>query len=162
MNSIEKKLTATIENGFISDKCEDKSKSNYLLLIPSKNEGVQSKRGNYIGVYKLWLPLNTIGKTKQQIKSDIQQLRLLRTLLMLYFIWLNDRDKKKKFRMGKIDAGFSHMKDINIDHVSIAPFLSEKNNKIQLRKYGCLLLQHNDVLKKGKKIRLERDSMNHY
>ena len=81
---------------------------------------------------------------------------------MLYFIWLNDRDKKKKFRMGKIDAGFSHMKDINIDHVSIAPFLSEKNNKIQLRKYGCLLLQHNDVLKKGKKIRLERDSMNHY
>jgi hypothetical protein len=162
MNSIEKKLTATIENGFISDKCEDKSKSNYLLFIPSKNEGVQSKRGNYIGVYKLWLPLNTVGKTKQQIKSDIQQLRLLRTLLMLYFTWLNDRDKKKKFRMEKIDAGFSYMKDINIDHVSIAPFLSEKSNKIQLRKHGCLLLQHNDVLKKGKKIRLERDSMNHY
>lgn len=162
MNNIEKKLTATIENGFISDNCEDKSKSNYLLLIPSKTEGIRSKRGNYVGVYKLWFPLNIVGKTKQQIESDIQQLQLLRTLLMVYFHWLNDRDNKKKFKMEKINAGFSYMKDINIDHISIASFLSEKNNKIQLRKHDCLLLQHNDVLKKGKKIRLERDSMNHY
>jgi hypothetical protein len=162
LNSLENKLTSTIENGFISESGEDNRLSNYLLLIPSKNEGNTLRRGNYVSINKLWFPLNTTGKTKQQIESDIQQLRLLRTLLMLYFTGLNDRDKKKKFNMGEIGAGIAFMKDINVDHGSIAPFLNDKNNKIQLRKNECLLLQHNDVLRRGKKIRLERDQMNQY
>tara|TARA_R110000772_G_scaffold121452_2_gene227761 strand:- start:4750 stop:5949 length:1200 start_codon:yes stop_codon:yes gene_type:complete len=162
LNSLENKLTSTIENGFISENGEDNRKSNYLLLIPNINEGNTPKRGKYVAINKLWFPLNTIGKTKLQIESDIQQLRLLRTLLMLYFTWLNDRDKKKKFKMKEIDAGFAFMKDMNVDHDSIAPFLNDKNNKMQLRKNDCLLLQHKDVLRRGKKIRLERDQVNQY
>ncbi|MGK0376784.1 MAG: hypothetical protein ACJA1Z_000588 [Patiriisocius sp.] len=162
MNVLEKKITPTIENGFVSEESNENGKSNYLLLIPNKNEGINQKRGNNVGIYKLWFPLNTVGKTKQQIEGDIQQLKLLRTLLMMYFSWLESRDRKKKFKMESIDAGFSYLKDISIDHGSIAPFVSDKNSKRQLRENGCLLLQHNDVLKKGKKIRLERDRNSQY
>jgi hypothetical protein len=52
---------------------------------------------NPTSVFALWLrmPLNTKGKTKLQIESEINQLKLIRTILAFYFNWLRSREKKK-------------------------------------------------------------------
>jgi hypothetical protein len=52
---------------------------------------------NTTSVFALWLrvPLNTKGKTKLEIESQINQLKLIRTILAFYFNWLKSREKKK-------------------------------------------------------------------
>ncbi|MCP4253013.1 MAG: hypothetical protein GY775_06320 [Candidatus Scalindua sp.] len=62
-----------------------------------KSHNHQSK--NIPSVYAFWLrvPLNKAGKTKQQIESDINQLKLLRIVLAIYFSWLRERKKQKLF-----------------------------------------------------------------
>lgn len=57
---------------------------------------------NPTSVYALWLrtPLNTRGKTKQEIESQINQLKLIRIILAFYFYWLKSR-KEKKIHIGK-------------------------------------------------------------
>lgn len=63
----------------------------------SKSHNNQSK--NTPSVYAFWLraPLNKTGKTKQQIESDVNQLKLLRIVLAIYFSWLRERKQKKLF-----------------------------------------------------------------
>ena len=52
LNSLENKLTSTIENGFISENGEDNRKSNYLLLIPNINNA-DKKPEPWTGVLKI-------------------------------------------------------------------------------------------------------------
>lgn len=72
----------------------------YFIDNSCKNNSKLSK--NSPSVYAFWLrvPLNRTGKTKQQIESEINQLKLIRIILAIYFSWLRKR-KANKSIIGK-------------------------------------------------------------
>ena len=64
------------------------------------NSSVRNTSNNKLlpSMFGFWLrpPLNTAGKTKHQIETEINQLKLIRIILAVYFAWLRAKDKEKR------------------------------------------------------------------
>ncbi|OUR60543.1 hypothetical protein A9Q74_13065 [Colwellia sp. 39_35_sub15_T18] len=157
LNSQEKKLTALINNGFQSNKLTDEMPNQHYLLIPNNavSKYPMNKRLHRYKMLNFWFPVQTQGRTKQQIESDIMQMRTLRILLEAYFSWLNRRnpDKKEKehFELGKLNAGISECSYVNGSHSKVNALVKHPKNHKILSEHGCLLVSKDKLQSSTKK-----------
>ncbi|TWX52631.1 relaxase/mobilization nuclease domain-containing protein [Colwellia hornerae] len=107
-NNFEKKITNEIEN-FSLPRQPSKGSKNLLiktirLKVSSKSIRLShyAEKGN--SLWGLWIkiPLSFKGKTKEQIESDINFHKMLRTILSLYFRWLKVRSEEKNLAWERI------------------------------------------------------------
>jgi REP element-mobilizing transposase RayT len=101
-NDDELMVTDLIENGFQSAPYSQEEKNYHYVLIPNqetKQFPLESKLHSF-QLYNLWFPVNTQGKTRQQIESDLMQMKMIRMLLTLYFRWLYDSERHDKRQTG--------------------------------------------------------------
>ncbi len=87
LNTLEVKMTQLIQNGFEPADMNQSEPEYYYMLIPSpevKQYPLARKLHTY-QLYQLWIPVSPQGKTKQQIESDILQMKMIRLLLKVYF-----------------------------------------------------------------------------
>lgn len=84
---------------FVSDTatklCKIKSEnvegnSIFLGYVGHKKKLNKNPKGK-TNIFSLWLPINTAGKSKTQIESEIETRKFIRTVLSWYFAWLRDK-----------------------------------------------------------------------
>lgn len=152
LNELEVKLTDIISNGFeVSNSKTSNELNAHYLLVP--NEAVSqfplSKSLHKYSLFNFWLPVNTVGKTKQQIESEILQMKLIRTLLSAYFAWLNSSKVNNQFCSGmkfeNRQIGFS--KVVTLDEAKVRHLVKQPQNFELLNKHDCLLISKQKFLK---------------
>lgn len=92
----------------------------------SRNKNGKYKKSS-TSVFAFWLrtPLDTKGKTKQQIESQINQLKLIRTILAFYFSWLRARDERKTRLSKRLNPYISRV----IEKGKLYPAIIDKHKK---------------------------------
>ncbi|GAA6172048.1 hypothetical protein NBRC116592_17180 [Colwellia sp. KU-HH00111] len=72
-------------------------KKHLAAYFIDNSPNINGKYKSSPSLFAFWLrtPLNSKGKTKQQIESEINQLKLIRIILALYLTWLRARDERK-------------------------------------------------------------------
>ena len=145
-NAQERKITTLMQTGFQNDLLSKQTPNQHYLLVP--NEAVKrypmDKKLHRYNAFNLWFPVQTQGKTKQQIESDIIQMRTLRILLQVYFEWLHrgehNSDDKTVVKLERLKAGFSSGLELKGDNWQVNALVKHPKYRKVLNEHGCLLV----------------------
>lgn len=112
----------------------------YVVNKPKVNNFKASPKPN---IFKLWLPVNTVGKTRSQIESEIMIRKLISQVLEIYFMWLREKRKDETKarelmsqyfkRVDNNSSLFKKLADLCDDN-SLFTFISNTDSDEHLRK----------------------------
>ena len=150
-NQLELKVTDLISNGFKSAPMELGEPNQHYVLIPSpevKKYPLDKSHHRY-QFFKLWIPVSTNGKTKQQIESEIMQMKMIRLLLKVYFQWLYSKNKSKQEQNGVRfkNSNYGISKGINLSSEQLGNIVKVPNNLKMLKLHDSLLISKKEFLR---------------
>lgn len=150
-NQLELKMTDLISNGFKAATMELGEPNQHYVLIPSpevKKYPLDKSNHSY-QFFKLWIPVSTHEKTKQQIESEIMQMKMIRLLLKVYFQWLYSRNKSKQEQNGVRfkNSNYGISKGINLSSEQLGNIVKVPNNFKMLKLHDCLLISKKEFLR---------------
>jgi len=150
-NKLEIKITNLIKNGFKPASIDQSEPNKHYMLIPNsevKKYPLNKKLHSY-QLFNLWLPVATQGKTKQQIESDILQMKMIRLLLKAYFHWLNTPKKLKhqqsclKFK----NPSYGISKGVKLSSLQLNNIVKSPSNFKTLNMHDSLLISKEQFIK---------------
>jgi hypothetical protein len=150
-NSLEVKITKLIRNGFVPAPISQGEPNQHYMLIP--NEEVKQypleKRLHRYQMFQLWIPVSKKGKSKQQIESDLSQMKMIRLLLKVYFQWLYTRNKMKHERTGVKfkNPNYGISKGVLLKVEQVKSIVKEPKNHEVLKLHNSLLISKKTFLK---------------
>ena len=150
-NQLELKITDLISNGFKSAAMELSEPNQHYVLIPSSEvkKYPLDKSNHSYQFFKLWTPVSTYGKIKQQIESEIMQMKMIRLLLKVYFQWLYTKNKSKQEQNGVRfkNSNYGISKGINLSSEQLGNIVKEPNNFKVLKLHDSLLISKKEFLR---------------
>jgi hypothetical protein len=150
-NSLEVKITKLIRNGFMPATISQSVPNYHYMLIPNKEVKqypMENKLHRY-QMFQLWIPVSKKGKTKQQIESDLLQMKMIRLLLKAYFQWLYTRNKMKHERNGVKfkNSGYGISKGVLLKAEQVNSIVKQPDNHDVLKRHNSLLISKQTFLK---------------
>lgn len=140
LNQKEQLITSISKTYKQSQKSTQPTNSNcigYLINKP-KSRRVNSSKTN---IFKLWLPVNTVGKTRSQIESEIMIRKLISQVVAIYFMWLSGKiDDERKARevmrqyFSRVDDNSTLSKNLRSLHDDISQFVFIPDTEINSEK----------------------------
>lgn len=93
-------LTTSISKAYKQrNSIQETNGSSYVGYLINRPKAKSFKVSSKANIFKLWIPVNTVGKTRSQIESEIMIRKIISQVLEIYFIWLREkRDNEKKAR----------------------------------------------------------------
>lgn len=147
LNQKEQLITSISKAYKQRNSIQETNSSSYVGYLVNKPKTRSFKASSKPNIFRLWLPVNTVGKTRSQIESEIMIRKIISQVLEIYFIWLREkRDNEKKARelmchyFKCVDNKSSLFKKlVGLCDDSLFTFIANTDNDEHLRKQEVVL-----------------------